>query len=117
MTYTLPDLLRNATANGSITSGSTTVGTITVANNTVTLAFDTTWLAKQKTATNTVISGDFFVEAEVNLSQVGEDRTAQIVIGDITINIDFAGDIVAKYGNVDLTKTVSAISEETTAII
>lgn len=113
MTYTLPDLLRNATANGSITSGSTTVGTITVANNTVTLAFDTTWLAKQKTATNTVISGDFFVEAEVNLSQVGEDRTAQIVIGDITINIDFAGDIVAKYGNVDLTKTVSAISEET----
>ena len=89
------------------------VGTITVANNTVTLAFDTTWLAKQKTETNTVISGDFFVEAEVNLSQVGEDRTAQIFIGKTTINIDFAGDIVAKYGNVDLSKTVSAISEET----
>lgn len=113
MTYTLPDLLRNATANGSITSGSTTVGTITVANNTVTLAFDTTWLAKQKTETNTVISGDFFVEAEVNLSQVGEDGTGQIVIGNTTIKIDFAGDIVAKYGNVDLSKTVSAISEET----
>lgn len=113
MTYTLPDLLRNATANGSITSGSTTVGTITVANNTVTLAFDTTWLAKQKTETNTVISGDFFVEAEANLSQVGEDRTGKIVIGDTTINIDFAGDIVAKYGNVDLSKTVSDISEET----
>lgn len=113
MTYTLPALFRNATANGSITSGSTTVGTITVANNTVTLAFDTTWLAKQKTETNTVISGDFFVEAEANLSQVGEDRTARIVIGKTTINIDFAGDIVAQYGNVDLTKTVSAISEET----
>ena len=113
MTYTLPGLLRNATANGSITSGSTTVGTITVANNTVTLAFDTTWLAKQKTATNTVISGDFFVEAEANLSQVGEDGTGKIVIGDTTITIDFDGDIVAQYGNVDLTKTVSAISEET----
>lgn len=113
MTYTLPALFRNATANGSITSGSTTVGTITVANNTVTLAFDTTWLTQQKTETNTVISGDFFVEAEVNLSQVGEDGTGQIVIGDTTINIDFAGDIVAKYGNVDLTKTVSAILEET----
>ena len=115
MTYTLPGLLRNATANGSITSGSTTVGTITVANNTVTLAFDTTWLAKQKTETNTVISGDFFVEAEANLSQVGEDRTGKIVIGNTTIHIDFAGDIVAKYGNVDLSKTVSAsgISEET----
>ena len=113
MTYTLPGLLRNATANGKITSGSAEVGTITVANNTVTLAFDTTWLAKQKTETNTVISGDFFVEAEVNLSQVGEDRTAQVFIGKTTINIDFAGDIVAKYGNVDLSKTVSAISEET----
>lgn len=114
MTYTLPDLLRNATANGSITSGSTTVGTITVANNTVTLAFDTTWLTQQKTATNTVISGDFFVEAEVNLSQVDEDGTGQIVIGNTTIHIDFAGDIVAQYGNVDLTKTVSAIILEET---
>ena len=57
MTYTLPALFRNATANGKITSGSAEVGTITVANNTVTLAFDTTWLAKQKTETNTVISG------------------------------------------------------------
>ena len=113
MTYTLPALFRNATANGKITSGSAEVGTITVANNTVTLAFDTTWLAKQKTETNTVISGDFFVEAEANLSQVGEDRTAQIFIGKTTINIDFADDIVAKYGNVDLSKTVSAISEET----
>ena len=113
MTYTLPELFRNATANGKITSGSAEVGTITVANNTVTLAFDTTWLAKQKTETNTVISGDFFVEAEVNLSQVGEDGTGQIVIGNTTINIDFAGDIVAKYGNVDLSKTVSDISEET----
>ena len=113
MTYTLPALFRNATANGKITSGSAEVGTITVANNTVTLAFDTTWLAKQKTETNTVISGDFFVEAEVNLSQVGEDGTGKIVIGNTTITIDFDGDIVAQYGNVDLTKTVSAISEET----
>ena len=113
MTYTLPALFRNATANGKITSGSAEVGTITVANNTVTLAFDTTWLKQQKTETNTVISGDFFVEAEVNLSQVDDNGTAQIVIGNTTITIDFDGDIVAQYGNVDLTKTVSAISEET----
>lgn len=113
MTYTLPALFRNATANGKITSGSAEVGTITVAGGTVTLAFDTTWLEKQKTETNTVISGDFFVEAEVDLSQVGEDGTGKIVIGNTTITIDFDGDIVAQYGNVDLTKTVSAISEET----
>ena len=113
MTYTLPALFRNATANGKITSGSAEVGTITVANNTVTLAFDTTWLAKQKTETNTVISGDFFVEAEVDLSQIEDGEPGQIVIGNTTIYINFEGDIVAQYGNVDLTKTVSAISEET----
>ena len=114
MTYTLPTLFRNATANGKITSGSAEVGTITVANNTVTLAFDTTWLAKQKTATNTVISGDFFVEAEVDLSQIEDGEPGQIVIGNTTIYIDFEGDIVAKYGNVDVTKTVSAIILEET---
>lgn len=113
MTYPLPDLLRNATANGKITSGSAEVGTITVEGGTVTLAFDSTWLAQQRTDTNTVINGDFYVEAEVDLSQVGEDGTGQIVIGGTTIEINFDGDIVAKYGNVDLSKTVSAISEET----
>lgn len=112
MTYTLPALFRNATANGKITSGSAEVGTITVANNTVTLAFDTTWLTQQKTETNTVISGDFFVEAEVDLSQIEDGEPGQIVIGNTTIYINFEGDIVAKYGNVDVTKTVSAISEE-----
>lgn len=114
MTYTLPGLLRNATANGKITSGSAEVGTITVANNTVTLAFDTTWLTQQKTETNTVISGDFFVEAEVDLSQIEDGEPGQIVIGNTTIYIDFEGDIVAKYGNVDVTKTVSAIILEET---
>lgn len=113
MTYTLPALLRNATANGKITSGSAEVGTITVVGGTVTLAFDTTWLAQQQTETNTVIGGDFYVEAEVDLSQVDQDGTGEIVIGTTTIKIDFEGDIVAKYGNVDLSKTVSAISEET----
>lgn len=49
----------------------------------------------------------------MNLSQVDDNGTAQIVIGNTTITIDFDGDIVAQYGNVDLTKTVSAISEET----
>lgn len=110
MTYTMPNLLRNASTQGSITSGGTTIGTITVANNTVTLTFDTDWLSQQSTESNTVIGGDFYVEAEVNLSQVGDKN--QIVIGDATIDINFDDDIIAKYGDVDIAKTVSAISEE-----
>ena len=113
MTYTLPALFRNATANVKITSGNTEVGTITVEGDTVTLAFDRTWLTQQKTDNNTVISGEFFVEAEVNLSLVDENGPNQIAIGNQSITIKFDGDIVAKYGNVNLAKTVSAISEKT----
>lgn len=112
MIYTLPELFRNAKINGNITSDSTTVGVITVEDGVLVLAFDVTWLQKQQKEKNTVISGDFFVEAEVNLSQIGEDGMGQIVIGNTTININFEGDIVAKYGNVDLSKTVLGILEE-----
>ncbi len=113
MTYTLPNLLRNAVANGKITSGSTEVGTITASGETVTLAFDTEWLREQQSGDNAVINGDFYVEAEADLSQIGEENPGIIVIGDVTITIDFADDIIAQYGDVDIAKTVSAISEET----
>ena len=112
MTYTLPDLLRNAVANGTITSGSTEVGTITASGETITLAFDTEWLREQQSGDNAVINGDFYVEAEADLSQIGEENPGKIVIGDVTITIDFADDIIAQYGDVDIAKTVSAISEE-----
>ena len=113
MTYTLPDLLRNAVANGKITSGSKEVGTITASGETVTLAFDTEWLREQQSGDNAVINGDFYVEAEADLSQIGEENPGKIVIGEVTITIDFADDIIAQYGDVDIAKTVSAISEET----
>lgn len=112
MTYHLPELLRNAKANGSITSGNTAVGTIDVDGGKVTLGFDTQWLSDMKKNNNTVISGDFFVEAEADLSKVEQDKPGEIQVGSTTIKINFDGDIVAKYGNVELSKTVSAISEE-----
>ncbi len=111
MIYNLPELLRNAKANGSITSGSTAVGTIVVDGGKVTLSFDTKWLNEKK-KDNTVIDGDFFVEAEADLSKVEEGNTSKIIVGDTTITINFDGDVVAKYGNVDLSKTVLDISEE-----
>ncbi len=113
MTYELPELLRNASANGKITSGSTEVGTITAESNTVTLTFDAQWLTDQKTDTNTVINGDFYVEAEADLSQIEDGSPGQIVVGDVTIEIDFEDDIIAKYGNVDITKSAPVLTEET----
>lgn len=112
MTYTLPDLLRNPSANGKITSGSTEVGIITVDGSTVTLTFDLNWLQEQKASNATVISGDFYVEAEADLSQVEDGKPGQIVVGDVTITIDFEDDIVAQYGNVDIVKNSPAFLQE-----
>lgn len=111
MTFTLPKLLRNPSANGQLTSSGTTVGSITASGDTVTLTIDETWLNGQETQGNTVISGDFFVEAELDLTQA-TPGSGSISIGGANITLDFADDLVAQYGNVDITKTVSAISEE-----
>lgn len=112
MTYTLPDLLRNPVANGKITSGSKEVGTITVDGNMVTLSFYRDWLDEQNTGTNPVINGDFYVEAEVDLSKVEEENPGQIVVGNVTITIDFDDNVIAKYGDVDIVKSTPTLIEE-----
>lgn len=113
MNYSLPELLRNATTEGVITSDGTVVGSVEVQDGIVTLSFEEQWLRKQKTDTNTVLNGDFYVEAEANLSNIETERPGQIVIGGITITIDFDNNLIAKYGNVEIKKSVSEISEET----
>lgn len=112
MTYTLPDLLRNPVANGKITSGSQEVGTITVEGNTVTLSFNRDWLNSQNTGTNPVINGDFYVEAEVDLSKVEEGKPGEIVVGGVIITIDFDDNVIAKYGDVDIVKSTPTLTEE-----
>ncbi len=112
MTFALPSLLRNPVAEGKITSGATEVGTITAEGSIVTLSFDTEWLKKQQTGSNAVLNGDFFVEAEANLSEIGGGEPGQIVIGNVTITIDFADDLIAQYGNVDIEKSTPTLSEE-----
>lgn len=103
MSYQLPGLLRDAVTQGSITSGSDKVGTIFVDNGIVILQFDKDWLTDQQ-KTKTVIEGDFYVEAEANLSNIDMEKPGQITVGNITITINFESDLVAKYGTVDITK-------------
>lgn len=112
MTFTLPDLMRNPVVNGVITSGTTEVGTITADGNVVTLQFDQKWLTDQKTETNTTINGDFYIESAVNISQVPDDGQAQLVIGNVVIRVMFEEDIIARSGEIDITKSTPVFSEE-----
>ena len=112
MTFTLPDLMRNPVVNGVITSGSTEVGTITADGSVVTLQFDQKWLTDQKNETNTTINGDFYIESAIELSMVPDDGQAQLVIGDVTIQVKFEEDIIAQSGEIDITKSTPEFSEE-----
>ena len=106
LTYTLPSILRDPVANGEVTSGGKTVGTITVENNILTITFDETWLRELQNGGNTTLDGTFYVESQINLSEVGEEGKTEIIVGDVTIEANFESEIISKYGNVDVVKSV-----------
>lgn len=111
MTYTLPDIFRDATVSAKITSGSKAVGTMTAQNGMVVLNFDETWIDEQKKDKKDVLNGSFFVEAKANLSSIPDDGTTNVTLGDANITINFESDLIAKYGNVDIEKTLGELEE------
>ena len=110
MTYTLPNIFRDAKADGSIQDDAShqVIGTITVTGQTATITFQEQWLRKQA-ETNSVIDGDFYVQGKANLSKIPDGGNQEIQIGDVTINVNFAGDLIAQYGDVQIEKTVATV--------
>lgn len=106
MTYELPALFQQVQTNGTIVDGNTTAGTITADGNRITLTFDETWINDQKKSGSTVIKGDFYVEAQVDLSKIPTDGEETIKIGDVTIKLDFEDDYLAKHGTVEIEKEI-----------
>ena len=107
LTYTIPSILRNPVAQGEIISDGETVGTISADGNVLTITFQESWLQGLKAGGSTTLDGDFFVESQINISQVGEGGQTTITIGNVTIEAMFEEDIVAKNADVDVTKAVS----------
>lgn len=121
MTYKLPDLLRDAVASGDLTdSNNKPVGTIEASGNLVTLKFDEKWIADltqpskseqdnpqegETTQKQQVLNGTFYVQATANLSNIPEGGSTTIKIGDVNININFEGDVLAKRADITLTKS------------
>ena len=107
LTYTIPSILRNPVAQGEIISDGVPVGTISADGNVLTITFQESWLQGLKDGGSTTLDGDFFVESQINISQVGEGGQTTIKIGNVTIEAKFEEDIVAKNADVDVTKAVS----------
>ena len=107
LSYTLPDFFRITTQNGSILDDhNQTIGTLQITGQNVMIQFKQEWVTNQKTETNDVIHGYFSVEAKANLSKVPTDGQETITIGKVTLNAEFQGDLIARYGDVQIKKTV-----------
>lgn len=103
--FDLPEILRNAEAQGSIMSGSTKVGIVTVDNGKVKVQFYEDYLNGLKNKGTTTIDGDFYVTGEANLSNVPDEGKKTINIAGKDYILNFGENPIAHYGKVDVNKS------------
>lgn len=106
ITYAIPDLLSNAQTAGIITQDSKEVGRMSVQNGVVSLKLKNEYLKQLKTNENSSLTGDFYVEGDVNLSKLYPDGQVTVTTGDKTYNLNFGPDVFAKYGDLKIEKTL-----------
>lgn len=103
--YTLPVFFR-MTGNTNTTikdsSGTTDIATIRVEDRKVVITYTEEYINSD---TNTSLTGDFFVEGEVDLSQLNKnDGTTSLTTPNGTITLDYGQDYLEKFGDVKVEK-------------
>lgn len=106
ITYAIPDLLSNAQTAGIITQDSKEVGRMSVQNGVVSLKLKNEYLKQLKTNENSSLTGDFYVEGDVNLSKLYPDGQVTVATGNKTYNLNFGPDVFAQYGDLKIEKTL-----------
>lgn len=106
--YTLPKFFR-MTGNTNTTikdsSGTTDIATIRVEDRKVVITYTEEYI---NSGTNTSLKGDFFVEGEVDLSQLNKnDGTTSLTTPNGTITLDYGQDYFEKFGDVKVIKQYS----------
>ena len=106
LTYALPELLRNITAEGAIyDNNQKQVGTVTSANGKMMVTFEPAYLESFTNTQAKTITGDFYVLGDVKLSQLSPDKgTTTVKTADKTYYLNFGPDAVAKYGQISVEK-------------
>lgn len=107
--FDLPDILRNAVAQGSVMSGSTKVGDVTVDNGKVKVQFNEDYLNSLISGGKTTIDGDFYVTGKANLSRVPDEGKATINIAGKDYILNFGENPIAHYGKVEVNKSCEKI--------
>lgn len=107
--FDLPNILRNAVAQGSVMSGSTKVGDVTVDNRKVKVQFNEDYLNGLISGGKTTIDGDFYVTGEANLSNIPNEGKTAITIAGKDYTLNFGENPIAHYGKVDVKKSCEKI--------
>ena len=107
LTYTLPDIFREAQANGYIhgSDHAEEIGTIEATGNTATVTFYKDWLDNHP-QDHSVIDGDFYVRCKADLTKIPNGGDETVKIGDASFHFHFKPDLLAQYADVTLEKTV-----------
>lgn len=103
--FDLPDILRNAVAQGSVMSGSTKVGDVTVDKRKVKVQFNEDYLNGLIDNRKTTIDGDFYVTGEANLTKIPNEGKTTISIAGKEYTLNFGENPIAHYGKVDVNKS------------
>lgn len=103
--YTLPEFFR-MTGNTNTTikdsNGITDIATIRVEDRKVVITYTEAYI---NSGTNTSLTGDFFVEGEVDLSQLNKnDGTTSLTTPKGKINLEYGQDYLEKFGDVKVIK-------------
>lgn len=107
--FDLPNILRNEVAQGSVMSGSTKVGDVTVDNRKVKVQFNEDYLNGLISGGKTTIDGDFYVTGEANLSNIPNEGKTTITIAGKDYTLNFGENPIAHYGKVDVKKSCEKI--------
>lgn len=107
--FDLPAILRNAVVQGSVMSGSTKVGDVTVDNRKVKVQFNEDYLNGLISGGKTTIDGDFYVTGEANLSNIPNEGKTTISIAGKEYTLNFGENPIAHYGKVDVKKSCEKI--------
>lgn len=107
MTYTLPDIFREAVAHGYIhgSDHGKEIGTIETTGNTATVTFYKDWL-DSRPQDHSVIDGDFYVRCKADLTKIPNGGNETVQIGNASFQLHFKPDLLAQYADVTLEKTV-----------
>ena len=105
LTYPFPTQLREAVTGDVLDAGKNVVGDITVQDGKIVVAFKQSYLDElNKSPGTSSITGDFYVEGKINLSQLDEAGKMELTTADKKYQLDFGSDALAKYAEIEVDK-------------